>query len=165
MKNSTFKMKILKTLILYNILFLIVGTIFIKAIPKLLVYPPNSINTEFERHIDDGFYYNEQGGAIAIIALLVSNATFLLELRRIKGWEKYVDANLDSEEKIKKVIRIKRDCCTIPSKLYFYHAFVPTIITTLGLAFTRSKINFSCKTISCRINAIYYNWFVNICFF
>ena len=53
MNNKTFKRRILETLIFYNILFLLVTTVFVKFIPKLLVYPPNSINTEFERHIDD----------------------------------------------------------------------------------------------------------------
>lgn len=138
MKNSSFKKRILRTLVLYNFLFIIVAVIFITAIPKLLVYPPNSINTEFERHIDDGFYYNEQGIAIAVVALLASNVTFLLELKKVKGWEKYIDDDLNSEERIKKLEKIKKHCYIIPSKLYLYHAFVPTIATSIGLAVTRS---------------------------
>lgn len=134
MKNKDFKNKIMKTLLFYNILFLIVSIVFISFIPKLLVYPPNSINTEFERHIDDGFLYNEQAVAIVIFALLASNVSFLMELRRVKGWEKYVDSSGQNEEKIEK---IKRDCFKIPSRLYFFHVFVPTFATAVMLPLTR----------------------------
>lgn len=165
MKNRSFKNRVLMTLLFYNILFLIITVIFVKTIPKLLVYPPNSINTEFERHIDDGFYYDEQGGAIILIAMLVSNATFLLELKRIKGWKKFIDKDIENDNERKRLDEIKKQCYSIPIKLYLYHAFVPPIATIIGLTITRSKSNFSNETFSCGVDDIYYNRIINICSF
>lgn len=164
MKNKSFKKSVLMTLLFYNILFLIITVVFVKAIPKLLVYPPNSINTEFERHIDDGFYYDEQGGAIILIAMLLSNVTFLLELRRIKDWNTFVDKEIKSEDEKRKLDKIKKQCYSIPIKLYLYHAFVPTIATSVGLALTRCKNNFGNKAFGCGTDDIYNNWIINICF-
>ena len=81
MKNSNFQKRVMKSLLLYNILFVLVTVLFCRAIPKLLIYPPNSINTEFERHIDDGYKFDDQCTAIIIVAMIVSNALFF---RRVK---------------------------------------------------------------------------------
>lgn len=143
MKSKTFRRKELKTLLFYNILFLIVAVVFVRSIPRLLSYPPNSINTEFERHIDDGFYYDEQGVAIVILAMITSNATFLFELRKIRNWEKYSNLNLISDEEKAELEKIKKLCYIIPTKLYFFHAFVPAIATAIGLLITRRKVYFS----------------------
>ena len=129
-----------------------------------MVYPPNSINTEFERHIDDGFYFDEQGFAIVLLAMVVSNATFLIELRRIKGWEKYANDAKETEVNDKEVQKIKKHCYVIPSKLYLYHAFVPVIATVIGLVFTRCKTNFNSKTICGSADDFYYHRVVDFCF-
>ena len=138
MKKSTFRTKVLMTLVLYNFLFIAIASIFIRSIPTLLIYPPNSINTEFERHIDDGFYYDEQGIAVTILALIASNTFFLLELRKIRGWEKYVDYEIKDEKERNKFEKIKRNCYVLPSKLYLFHAFAPAIVTAVLLPLTRS---------------------------
>ena len=116
---------------------------FCKAIPKLLIYPPDSINTEFERHIDDGYRFDDQCAVIIIVAMIVSNALFFGELRKIKGWEKYVDGNIESEEDNKKLKKIKKNCNAIPTKLYLLHAFIPPIAVCIGLIATRYEIDFN----------------------
>ena len=63
------------------------------------------------------------------------------ELRKIKGWEKYVDNEPKNKEELAKIIKIKRNCNIIPTKLYILHAFIPPIAVGLGLIFTRNKIN------------------------
>lgn len=138
MKNMSFRKRVIQSLLFYNILFVFVTVIFCSAIPKLLVYPPDSINTEFERHIDDGYKYDNQCAVIILIAMLVSNAVFLIELQKIKGWEKYVKLNTKSKEDIEKLNKIKENCNRIPSRLYILHAFVPPIATAIGLIATRN---------------------------
>ena len=50
--KSNFKKKTIKTLFAYNVFFVIVVMIIYCVITRLLSYPPNSINTEFEKNID-----------------------------------------------------------------------------------------------------------------
>ena len=137
MKNLNFKKKVFKSLLFYNFFFFLVTVIFCSAIPKLLVYPPNSINTEFERHIDDGYRYDNQCAVIILFAMVVSNIIFLIELRKIKGWEKYIDGEARTAEESLKLKKIKIACNKIPSKLYALHAFVPPIAAVIGLILTR----------------------------
>lgn len=165
MKTKSFSNRVRKTLIFYNVFFIIIAVIFIRAIPKLLVYPPDSINTEFERHIDDGFLFDEQCFGVVILALIASDALLLLELKRVKGWEKYINHIPNNEEEHKKLEKIKYQCCTIPSKLYFLHAFVPPIATSFFLMITRCKINIIFKNIYCGIYDMYYHWFISVCTF
>ena len=49
--KSNFKKKTIKTLFAYNVFFVIVVMIIYCVITRLLSYPPNSINTEFEKNI------------------------------------------------------------------------------------------------------------------
>ncbi|MBQ9314434.1 MAG: hypothetical protein IJ220_05500 [Clostridia bacterium] len=142
MKNTSFKKRVLKSLLFYNVLFVIVTVIFCSVIPKLLIYPPNSINTEFERHIDDGYKYDNQCAVIILFAMLISNILFLYELRKIKGWEQYVNKEIKTQEDAIKLKKIKINCHKIPSKLYILHAFVPPIAAAIGLIATRYQIYF-----------------------
>lgn len=139
MKTNSFRKKVFQSLLFYNFLFVLVTVLFCNAIPKLLIYPPYSINTEFERHIDDGYKYDNQCAVIIIFALIVSNILFLLELRKIKGWEKFVGKEIVSNEDAKRLKKIKMNCNKIPSRLYILHAFVPPIAAVLGLIATRYK--------------------------
>ena len=138
MKNKSFKSRVQKSLTLYNILFIIIVFVFCYFLPRLLSYPPNSVNTEFERNIDMGFNFNFQCIVIAVLVMLVSNTMFLLELRKIKGWKKYVDIETDDKEVLDKIEKIKINCFKIPSRLYVAHALIPPIAATIGLFATRN---------------------------
>lgn len=165
MKGKSFKKRIIHSLLLYNVLFVAVTVIFCSAIPKLLIYPPDSINTEFERHIDDGYKYDDQCAVIIMIAMLASNAVFLYELRKIKGWENYIHHDVQTEEEKAKFKKIKKNCNIIPSKLYILHAFVPPVATAFGLIATRYQVYINNEYFCCGTDDIYYNWIINLCFF
>lgn len=165
MKNKNFKKRVLHSLLFYNILFVFVTVVFCSAIPKLLVYPPDSINTEFERNIDDGYRYNDQCAVIITMAMLASNVVFLWELRKIHGWEKYREEIPEAEEEKKKLENIKKNCIKIPSRLYLLHAFVPPVVTAIGLMITRYEIDFNDEYFRGSVNDIYHNRTVDLCFF
>ncbi len=137
--SENFKKKTRRTLLVYNILFVIVVFVIYCVITRLLSYPPNSINTEFEKNIDMGFNFNAQYIATVLVGMTVSNGIFLLELRKIRGWEKYIEYQGNDENEIKRVNKIKRECFKIPTTLYVIHALIPPIVTTVGLLLCGTK--------------------------
>ncbi len=46
-----------KIIIIFTITVIIIGIIFFPILPRLLNYPPDSINNEFQRNIDLGILY------------------------------------------------------------------------------------------------------------
>ena len=84
-----------------------------------------------------GFFFYEQAIAVVFLALIASNITFLVELRKVKNWSKYLDVENLNEEQKKECERIKRNCYRIPGRLYVFHAFVPVLATVVGLTLTR----------------------------
>ncbi len=136
--NKKFSKKVQKTLLLYNIFFILIVLAFCYFLPKILFYPPNSINTEFEKHIDLGFNYNLQCTAIVILATLVSNGLFIFEIIKVKDWEKYANMDTQDEKILEKIEKIKLNCFKIPSRLYVVHALFPPFIAALGLFATRN---------------------------
>ena len=128
--NKKFSKKVQKTLLIV--------LAFCYFLPKILFYPPNSINTEFEKHIDLGFNYNLQCTAIVILATLVSNGLFIFEIIKVKDWEKYANMDTQDEKILEKIEKIKLNCFKIPSRLYVVHALFPPFIAALGLFATRN---------------------------
>ena len=137
--NNDFKKKVRKTLLLYNFFFILVALVFYFAIPMLLNYPPNSINTEFEKNIDAGYNYYQQYIATVLAIMALSNGIFMHEIKKIKRWKDYVDIDPKDTESLKKLDKLKRDCYKIPSKLYIIHALIPPIVTAIGLLLVGSK--------------------------
>ena len=135
--NKKFSKKVQKTLLLYNIFFVLIVITFCYFLPKILFYPPNSINTEFEKHIDLGFNYNIQCTVIVILATLISNGLFIFEIRKVRNWEKYVNVDTKDKNALEKLEKIKLNCFKIPSRLYIVHALIPPFIAALGLFATR----------------------------
>ena len=140
--------KIFRLIMVYNFCFIIVVLTFCYAIPIFLNYPPNSINNYFETTIDMGFKYNTQYFAVVAITMIISNLSFLSQIKKINGWEKIVDGSLKDEKKIKK---IKTTCFIAPAKLYFVHAFVPPIAILVILSITGAGFTLSIKIFACML--------------
>ena len=103
------------------------------VITRLLSYPPNSINTEFEKNIDMGFNFNVQYAATVLLGMTLSNSIFLLELKKIKDWEKYIGYKENDPKTLERIDKIKKECYKMPTTLYVIHALIPPIVTCLGL--------------------------------
>ena len=95
--STKFKKSLLKSIILYNIFFILIAIYTYFLIPRILNYPPNSINTEFEKNIDEGYKFDAQYITTVFGVMILSNSIFLLEMKKIKGWEKYIDADPNDE--------------------------------------------------------------------
>ena len=119
--KSNFKKKTIKTLFAYNVFFVIVVMIIYCVITRLLSYPPNSINTEFEKNIDMGFNFNVQYAATVLLGMTLSNSIFLLELKKIKDWEKYIGYKENDPKTLERIDKIKKEWCEKNNiKLIYY---------------------------------------------
>ena len=111
----------------------LVGIAFYFVLPNLLNYPPNTINTEFDKNVS-GIYYIYQY-AIAICAILfIFTLYFKFSLRKIDSWNKNKSKN------IKVIADIRKKCFAFPYKLYLILEIFPVSIVTLVLLFTRESL-------------------------
>ena len=74
-------MKITKKIIkAYTLALLIIGIMFFPIIPRLLNYPPDSINNEFQRNVDIGMTYTEQYIFIILVCYVVGLITIFVKI-------------------------------------------------------------------------------------
>ena len=130
---------ILKSIILYDILLLFFAACFTMLIPSFLNYPPNSYNTEFETTIDAGLYYNVQALFIILVAFFISNVYFIVSIKKIDVYKKYLNKN-DPDSK-KQIEEIKRNCFEMPVGVYIVHAIVPSCSIIMILILTGASIS------------------------
>lgn len=139
--ETSFKKKTALTIILYNVCLILVVSIIYTVLPRLLSYPPDSINTSFETHIDMGYRFDDQYIAIVVCDMLISNLFFIYEISKIWNWEKYARQHGRVWETENKKEKIKRHAITMPSKIYFIYTFIPPIALTIGLIATGTQID------------------------
>lgn len=135
MKKEHFK---LKGILLYNIFFIISSIIFYYLIPIILNYPPDSINNEFERGIDDGMSFNVQFTMIIISVMIIFNMFFVYQVSKVSKYKKYI--NKDDEYSKKAIEKIRKRCFTSPYKIYAVHAIAPTLAIGFILYFTGAEM-------------------------
>ena len=117
-------MKITKKIIkAYTLALLIIGIMFFPIIPRLLNYPPDSINNEFQRNVDIGMTYTEQYIFIILVCYVVGLITIFVKTRKI---EKLKESSLSNfEEKFNNIIN---SVFNLPYTIYWMHLVVPTIV-------------------------------------
>lgn len=143
MKKITIKSK---SLLLYNLFFIIASIIFYFLIPIMLNYPPNSINNAFEKTIDMGLTTIVQYSSIIIVAIIISNIYFVSQIKSVEKYKNYVDK--EDEESKKKLEAIKKKCFSLPYKIYLIHATVPCIVLVLILLATGAKMSLTFRIFS-----------------
>ena len=102
-----------KIIIIFTITVIIIGIIFFPILPRLLNYPPDSINNEFQRNIDLGILYTEQYILIIFLCFLIGLiaiklSTKILDINEDKDFSKY---NKDNTKIIGKIFNL-------PYKIY-----------------------------------------------
>ena len=121
-------MKITKKIVkAYTIAFLMIGIMFFPVIPRLLNYPPDSINNEFQRNVDIGMTYTEQYILILLICYIVGLVTILAKTKPMGKLKS--DYFITFNEGYNKVIN---NLFNLPYSIYWMHLLVPTI-TILGV--------------------------------
>lgn len=125
-KNTNISTKIS---ISFAIITLIVGIIFYFLLPNLLNYPPDTINTQFDKEVSKLYYIYQY--LIAIIAIILMAIVFFkLSLRKLDVWMKTKDKS--------KIPEIRKICFSYPFKLFITIEIFPVAIVLLTLMLTGS---------------------------
>lgn len=113
----------------FSIITMFVGILFYFLLPNLLNYPPNTINTQFDKEVSKLYYIYQY--AIAIIGIiLLFIVYFKTSLRKIDKW------NVNKNEK--DIQEIRKICFSYPYKLFAVIEILPVLIVLLTLVCTGS---------------------------
>lgn len=109
----------------YTIALVIIGIIFFPIIPRILNYPPDSINNDFQRNVDIGMTYTEQYFGIIFICFLIGLITILIKTKKINNLK---EVNLNNFNK--DYYKIINSMFNLPYTIYLMHLIIPTVIIT-----------------------------------
>lgn len=113
----------------FSTLIILIGIIFYFLLPSLLNYPPDTINTQFDKEVSKLYYVFQY--AIAIFAiLLLFIIYFKFSLRKLDLWIKTKDVSL--------VPVVRKLCFTYPIRLFALIEIFPVLIVTITLMSTGS---------------------------
>ena len=130
MKKNKIKFNIsTKIAFSFTIITIFVAIIFYFLLPTLLNYPPNTINTQFDKEVSKLYYIYQYLIAISGIILLFI-IYFKFSLRKIDKWTQ----NKNNKE----IQEIRKICFQYPYKMFITIEILPVIIVLLTLALTGS---------------------------
>lgn len=116
-----FKKKWIKLIFMYNLIDIIAVLAFYPFIPKLLNYPPNSINNAFQVSIN-GLTYTQQYISILLLCIFVEN--LILFLTRKKLGKLLLKDNKNIEKKYIDIIKIIE---RTPKIIYLLQIIAPIV--------------------------------------
>lgn len=120
-----------KTSLSFVTITLFVSLIFYFVLPSLLNYPPNTINTSFDREVSVIYYvFQYIIAVIGIVSIFV--IYFKISLRPIDKWQK------NRSENITEIANIRNKCLSFPYKLYITVVIFPVVIVCTVLQLTGS---------------------------
>ena len=119
-----FKKKWIKLIFMYNFIDIIAVLAFYPFIPKLLNYPPNSINNAFQVSIN-GLTYTQQYISILLLCIFVEN--LILFLTRKKIGKLLLKDNKNIEKKYIDIIKIIE---RTPKIIYLLQIIAPIVSIT-----------------------------------
>jgi len=130
--NVTEKMSISTKLVLYFLaVFGLLAIILYNIIPILLNYPPDTINTTFDKEVS--FMYYKYQFLIAIIGIALFFTIILkVSLRKLDNWWKNRTSDIDT------IVKIRKTAMSFSLKLYIYMEIFPTTLVLLVLTLTGS---------------------------
>ena len=113
----------------FTVITILVAIVFYFLLPSLLNYPPNTINTKFDKEVSKLYYIYQYLIAITGIIMLFI-IYFKITLRKIDKWSRDKDKS--------EIAEVRRICFTYPYKMFITIEVLPVIIVLLTLAFTGS---------------------------
>lgn len=125
MKNHRKKKHNLNIFLYYNLNLVIMGVILYFIVPNILNYPPDSINTEFDKEYSR-ITYNQQYILLILITTLLSYIFFRAVYRKIYKWESIEKIIIAKE--LDKIREIRRITLNVPHFLYFFQGFFPVLL-------------------------------------
>jgi len=132
MKKFINKLSISNKLVLYFIIiFFSFSILLYYEIPVLLNYPPDTINTPFDKEVSI-VYYKYQF-LLVVLGITIFFVSYLkIALRRIDKWWKTKSSN------VKEALYVRKKAMTFSYKLYIYMEIFPTLILLFILMLTGS---------------------------
>ena len=118
-----------KISIYFSLITLFVGIIFYFLLPNLLNYPPDTINTQFDKEVSKLYYIYQYAIAVAGI-ILIFIIFFKISLKKIDTWVLNKDKS--------KVDEIRNICFQYPFKLFITIEIFPVLIVLITLLSTGS---------------------------
>lgn len=118
-----------KISIAFSIITIIVGVVFYFLLPNLLNYPPNTINTQFDKEVSKLYYIYQYAIAMVGIVLLFI-IYFKISLRKIDKWNR--------NKNKKDINEIRRICFSYPYRLFATIEIFPVTIVLTTLLLTGS---------------------------
>lgn len=128
MKNKKFSIST-KIAFSFSLITVLVGIVFYFLLPTLLNYPPNTINTSFDKEVSKLYYIYQYFIAISGIIILFI-IYFKFSLKKIDNWQK--------DKKGANILDIRHICFTYPYKMFIAIEILPVIIVIITLACTGS---------------------------
>jgi len=120
-----------KLILYFLILLIILSIILYNLIPILLNYPPDTINTKFDKEVSIVYY-----GFQFLFVILGISLFFTIYLKRtlkeIDNWWKKRDTNPEV------ILNVRKKSMSLPYKLYIFIEFFPTLIMTFIMMITGS---------------------------
>ena len=121
---------------------LVIGIIYYPLIPKLLNYPPDSINNAFQIDVNY-FYYTTQFIAIVAFAVIAFLVILPFAFRKVNRVEKQKVFTLKDNKTLFSVIKT---CFNFPLILLIVVLVLPPLLVFLGLITLKQEFIFSLKT-------------------
>lgn len=118
-----------KISIAFTIIIVFFAIIFYYLLPTLLNYPPNTINTQFDKEVSKLYYIFQYLIAITGIVILFI-IYYKISLRKIDKWTK--------NKKKEDIPEIRKICFTYPYRMFLTIEILPVIIVLMTLALTGS---------------------------
>ena len=136
-KKEKVKIKIIFT---YAVAIAIACLLFYFAIPYLLNYGPDTINTAFDKQVSGGLYYYQQI-LVATIGLILVVSLFLFFI--LKDIDNYPIYNQNKEKYKKNIEYIKKVCLSLPNSLLLIFIVIPLILSIAVLFMQTSYLTSS----------------------
>ncbi len=122
---------------------IIIGLMYFPLIPKLLNYPPDSINNDFQIKVNF-FHYTTQYASIVAFAII----TFLIVLPILFRKVNKIDniTNFDLNKNSKELLPIIKTCFNFPIFMLLVFLILPPLLVFIGLILLKQEFVFSLKT-------------------
>lgn len=132
LQNNFRKLSISNQLVIYFlIIFFAFSFLLYNVIPILLNYPPDTINTTFDKEVSILYYVYQF--LLVVLGISVFFVTYLkIALRKIDKWWKHKSSDLET------ILMVRKKALTFSYKLYISMEIFPTIIVLAILMLTGS---------------------------
>lgn len=133
-----------KLILLYNTVFATVALAFYPLIPKILCYPPNSIDNLFQVQIN-GLTYSQQYIAIVFSSLLIENIILIFSLKKINKLQSKI-INVDNKKDASTLYyALAKKVLSTPNIIYLLQVIVPVAMIALTFSSLDGKLFITLK--------------------